>query len=140
MRFLDSSVFLHAYLKPKRRLTTMESRIKEQAKNIIMRIDSGNEKILTSVVHISEVVNIIESRLGLDISIGILARILSLNNIKILDVNRDDYEEAIYISDKYKVSVNDAIAYIKMKEYNLTEIYTFDKHFKMLPNIKIVQD
>jgi len=140
MRFLDSSVFLHAYLKPKRRLTEVESRVKEKAKNIIMRIDSGSEKILISVIHIGEIVNIIESRLGLKTSIELLAKLLLLNNIKIVDVNRRDIEEAIYISDKYKISINDAIAYIKMKQCNIKEIYTFDKHFKKLPDIKVIQE
>jgi len=139
LRFLDSSVFLHAYLKPRRALRPEEKRVKESAKSLLTRVDKGKDKVLISVVHLSEILNIVESRLGLKESIGLLSRILSLQNIIIVGVNKEDYEKAIAIASHYNVSVNDAIAYIKMKEFNLNEIYTFDKHFKNLPGTKIVQ-
>jgi len=85
------------------------------------------------VVHLSEILNIVESRVGLKQSISLLAGILSLQNILIVDVNIDDYKKALLVADKYNVSINDALAYIKMKENNIKEIYTFDKHFKNLP-------
>ena len=66
-------------------------------------------------------------------SVSLLAGILSLQNILIVDVNIDDYKKALLVADKYNVSINDALAYIKMKENNIKEIYTFDKHFKNLP-------
>ncbi len=138
MRFLDSSVFLHAYLRPRRRLSPREEELKERAREIIRRVDLGEETVLTTIVHVSEILNIIESWISLYESIRVLARLLSLNNINIAGVNKDDYIEALSISSRYSVSVNDAIAYIKMQENNINEIYTFDKHFKSLPGIKIV--
>ena len=138
MRFLDSSVFLHAYLKPKKKLTPVEKSIKEAAKNILTRVEKG-EEVLTTVVHLSEILNIVESRIGLKQSISLLAGILSLQNILTMDVNIDDYKKALLVADKYNVSINDALAYLKMRENNIKEIYTFDKHFKNLPKIKIIQ-
>ncbi len=138
MRFLDSSVFLHAYLKPRRELTLREKSIKDASKGILTRVDEG-EKVLTTVVHLSEVLNIVESRIGLRQSISLLARVLSLQNILIVSVDIDDYKKALVLADKYNISVNDALAYIKMKENHIEEIYTFDKHFKNLPEIKIIQ-
>ena len=41
MRFLDSSVFLHAYLRPRRRLSPREEELKERAREIIRRVDLG---------------------------------------------------------------------------------------------------
>jgi len=140
MRFLDSSVFLHAYLLPHRKLKPEEEKLKERAKKIIQRIDSGEEDVLITVIHVSEIVNMIESWLGLQESISILARILSLKNISIIEVNESDYEEALAISSRYNISINDAIAYLKMKENNINEIYTFDKHFKNLPGIRIYRE
>jgi len=140
MRFLDSSVLLHAYLKPRRKLRPEEVRIKENAKKIIKRIDEGKEEVLITVVHLSEIVNIIESYIGLRESIRLLARILALGNISVVNVNRRDYEKALFISSHYNVSVNDGVAYIKMRESNINEIYTFDKHFRNLPDIKIIQE
>ena len=64
MRFLDSSVFPHAYLKPRRKLKPLEKKIKAKAKEIIRRVNSDEEEVYMTVVHLSEVVNIIESHIG----------------------------------------------------------------------------
>ncbi len=138
MRFLDSSVFLHAYLKPRRKLRPLEKEVKEKSKEIVARINRGEEEVLTTIVHLSEVVNIIESHIGLVESIGFLAKMFSLRNVLIADVDREEYEEALGVSSKYYVSINDALAYIKMRKHGIKEIYTFDKHFKNLPEIKIL--
>ena len=134
VRFLDSSVFLHAYLKPRRELTPRELAIKSAAKEIIERVESG-EPVVTTVIHISEVANIVEARVGLAKSIGLISRLLVLSNVNILGVSAEDYEEAVSVAQEYGVSVNDAIAYVKMREEGIREIYTFDKHFKNLPEI-----
>jgi len=139
MRFLDSSIFLHAYLKPRKKLTPREKSIKEASKNILTRVDKG-ERVLITVVHLSEILNIIESRIGLRQSISLLARILSLQNISITGVDIDDYRKSLVLADKYNISLNDALAYIKMRENHVKEIYTFDKHFKNLSGIKIIQE
>ncbi len=68
--------------------------------------------------------------MGLQTSLKVVARILSLDNIEVADVARDDYEKALATASRYMVSLNDALAYIKMKEYGIEEAYTFDKHFK----------
>ena len=47
-RFMDASVFVHAYLKPKRPLKPQEVGVKEVAKRIVTRINGG-ERVLTSV-------------------------------------------------------------------------------------------
>jgi len=137
MRFLDSSIFLHAYLKPRRKLRQREKIIKEMAKKILEKIEGG-EEVVTTVIHLAEILNIVESRLGLKYSISLLARILSLPNILIEGVDLDDYKNGLTISERYGISINDSIAYIKMEKLNINEIYTFDKHFKNLPEIKIV--
>ena len=139
-RFLDSSVFLHAYLTPKRRLSADEELMKRRAKDIIKRIDSGVEEVLTTVIHVAEILNVVESRAGLEASYRVLARLLSLENIDIVEVSMEDYMKAIVIASRHKVSVNDAIAYLKMLRYGITEIYTFDRHFASLPGITIVQE
>ena len=54
-----------------------------------------------------------------------------------LEVTVRDYEEALPVSQRYGVSINDAIAYIKMKERGLEEI-TLDKHFSNLPGVRVL--
>jgi predicted nucleic acid-binding protein len=79
VRFLDSSIFLHAYLKPKRELKDSEKG--EKAIDILKNIENG-EEVITSVVHISEILNIIEARLGLDITIIFLEDLLFYGKYK----------------------------------------------------------
>jgi len=136
-KFLDSSIFIHAYLKPRRNLTQKEEAIKEAARTIISRVEKG-EPVITTVVHVSEITNIVESRLGLSKSLGLVAGLLSMENIKIIEVNKDDYKAAVSISQSHGVSLNDAIAYLKMKNENIKIIYSFDKHFRNFGDIAVL--
>ena len=137
VKFLDSSVFIHAYLKPRRNLTQKEEAIKEAAKAVISKVEKG-EPVVTTVVHVSEIANIVESRLGLSKSLGLVAGFLGMENIRIMEVSKDDYEAAISISQSHGVSLNDAIAYLKMKSENIKTIYSFDKHFRNFGDIIVL--
>ncbi len=130
-RFLDSSVFLHAYLRPRRPLTAREEAVKAAAQEILRRVEEG-EPVFTTTVHVSEVVNIVESRVSLQASLGLAARLLSLEKVEVLPVSRDDYEKALEVAQRFSVSLNDAVAYAKMLEKGASEVYTFDKHFAQL--------
>ena len=135
VKFLDSSVFLHAYLKPKRKLSLEEEQVKVAASNIIQKVEEG-EEVATSVIHLSEAVNIVESRLGLEKALELLENVLASENISILTVTRRNYEEALAIASRYNISPNDAIAALLSKENNITKVYSFDKHFDNIPFIK----
>jgi predicted nucleic acid-binding protein len=127
-RYLDSSVYLHAYLKTKRKLSMEESEIKSKAVRILERVDGG-EPVAISVVHISEILNIVEARLGVQKAQEILEAILAMENISIIDVTRRDYEEALVLSHRYGVGPNDALAATLCRTRMMTEAYSFDKHF-----------
>ncbi len=139
VRFLDSSVFLHAYLKPERRLSPDERRVKDAASRILQRIEEG-EEVATSVVHVSETVNIVETRLGLEKAIELLENALASENLSILTVSRGSYEGALAIASRYGVSPNDALAALLAKDMNITEVYSFDKHFDNIPFVKRVME
>jgi predicted nucleic acid-binding protein len=135
--FLDSSVFLHAYLTPRRSLTKKETKMKEIAKAIIKEVEEGLP-VATSTVHICEIANIIESRVSLTAALGLVSTLFSRENIDVLVVTSEDYKRAILIARRYQVSLNDAVAYLKMKEEGITKIYTFDSHFKNFGDIVIL--
>jgi predicted nucleic acid-binding protein len=131
MRFVDSNVFLHAFLKPRRELSKEEGRVKEAAKEIVRGIEGG-EGVAMSTVHLSEVVNIIESGLGLQKSLGFLAWAISSANIDVYPTDVGDYGSALSVARDRGVSANDALAYLLMKEHDLDEVYSFDRHFDLL--------
>jgi len=135
MRFLDSNVFLHAFLVPQRTLTDGEVRVKDKAKAVIKGVEEGEEVAMTTV-HLSEVVNIVESRLGLQKSLGLLTWAISSENVKVHPVAIEDYEVALLLARENNVSANDALAYLHMRNHGIREIYSFDGHFDVLKGIK----
>jgi predicted nucleic acid-binding protein len=138
IKFIDSNVFVYAYVKPKREISEKISRMKEKAKEILMKINYGEERVVTSLVHMSEIANVIESLSSISKSIEIIENILNNKNIIVKDVTTHYYIEAFRVANREKVSVNDALAYVIMRNNNISEIYTFDeKHFKKL-NVTIL--
>jgi len=141
MRFLDANVFVYAYYKPKRKLNEKEKRMKEEAKNIVSRIMEG-EQIVTSITHLSEMVNILKHALSLTDLNDIVFTLLSMENVEIVDVTKSDYLHAVSLGKELMLDPNDALAVIIMKRKEINEIYTFDSDFnkvkwiKRLPEIK----
>ena len=131
---MDSNIFLHAFLKPRRKLTQKELNIKEEAQTIVKEIEAGEEVALPTT-HISEVVNIIETSLGLEKSLGFLAWIVTKDNVEVYSVGLGHYETSLPLAKENEISANDALAYLFMKNHGLKEIYSFDKHFDQLKDI-----
>jgi hypothetical protein len=52
MKFVDSNMFLHASLKPRRKLTKGEQRVKDEAKAIVERIEGGEDAATTTAPHL----------------------------------------------------------------------------------------
>ena len=134
MRFVDSNVFLHAFLVPHRELTEEERRVKEEAKAIVRSLEEG-EEVATTAVHLSEVINIIETGLGLQRSSGFLAWVLTTETIKVYPVSAEDYENAMPLAKEASIGANDALAYLCMKNHEIREIYSFDRHYDQFKDI-----
>ncbi len=136
---MDANVFIYAFLKTKRQLQPNEQKIKETAKKIVARISAG-EKVVTSVVHFSEVCNILEDYLPFEEAVLLEKGLLYRENIEIFEVTPQDYLEAITLSESDHVGANDALAYILMQKENVRTIYSFDKDFKIFKDIKQVTE
>jgi predicted nucleic acid-binding protein len=134
MRFVDSNVFLHAFLRPRRPLTEREQLVKDEAKSIVKRLEEG-EEVATTTVHLSEVVNIVETGLGLERSLGFLSWVVSSGNMRVYPVSVEDYEAAVPVAKERGISANDALAYAVMRKEGIEEIYSFDRHFDGLGDI-----
>lgn len=138
MRFIDANVFLYAAVKPKGDARGEILERKGRSKQIILRVQGG-EEVITTVVHISEIANILEAKVDLEIALKFIENLMLAENIKILPVLYEDYLFSRYEESSQDVSLNDALAYLKMREAGVEEIYTFDNHFKNL-DVKIVQE
>jgi hypothetical protein len=78
--YVDANVFVYAFLKAKRKLEPHEVKIKEAAKKIVSRINEG-EKVSTSIVHFSEVCNILDDYLPIGEALLIEKGLLFRENI-----------------------------------------------------------
>ena len=135
MRFLDANIFIYAYYRPKKQLSQKEEAMKDQAKRIVSNISQGKEQVTTTVVHISEIVNILKNRMPQDQLTKIILGLFMQNNMKIMDVTKDAYFAATELGQDLKLEPNDALAVDIMRQNEITEIYTFDEHFNNIDSI-----
>ena len=100
MRFIDANVFLYALLKPKPNLPEEVLERKARAMKILRRIEDG-EEVATSVVHLSEVANIIEAKVNLSTALAFIEELLTAGNVHILPVTPEDYLKATLVASDF---------------------------------------
>jgi len=135
MKFLDANIFVYAYYKPKRQLTQKERLMKEQAQRIISGISQGKEGVLTTVVHLSEAVNILKHGLPLERLTTVVLGLFMLDNVKIEGISREAYFAATELGEDVKLDPNDALAVDVMRLNDIREIYSFDEDFDKVEGI-----
>jgi predicted nucleic acid-binding protein len=135
MRFLDANIFIYAYYKPKKQLIQKEKQMKEQAKQIIGNVSKGKEEVTMTVVHLSEIVNILKHGMPLDQLTKIIRGLFMLDNVKIHGVTREVYFAAAELGEDLRLEANDALAVDVMRMNNIAEIYSFDEDFDQIEGI-----
>ena len=127
--FIDANVFIYAYYKPNRQLSAKEKQMKELSKKIVSDVSNGKEDVLTTVVHLSEVINILKHRMAMEMLDTIVQGLFMLDNVKILGVSAEEYFAAIELGKDLKLEANDALAVDVMRQNDVGEILSFDEHF-----------
>lgn len=135
MRFLDANIFVYAYYKPRRELTERERLMKNEAKRIIKGISEGEVEVLTTVVHMSEAVNILKHGMPLEHLIKVILGLVMFDNVKILGVSKNTYFAAAELGGDLKLDPNDALAVEVMRLGGIDEIYSFDEDFEKVEEI-----
>lgn len=135
MKFLDANVFIYAYYKPKRSLTPKEQLMKNEAKEIINKINEGKEEITTTVIHIAETVNILKQGMPPDTLINMVIGFFMLDNVKIIGDSREMYFAAAELGRDLKLDPNDALIVEVMRSNDIKELYSFDKDFEKIEGI-----
>jgi hypothetical protein len=90
MRFLDANVMIYAYYRSRRGFTGKEKLLKDEAKQIVKGISEGKIGVVTSVVHISETVNVLKHGIGPSELVLMVQGPFMLDNVEIIDVGRDE--------------------------------------------------
>jgi len=129
MKFLDANIFIYAYYKPRKELSEKAKWMKEESKKILKRINDG-EEVVTTVVHLSEVNNLLKKSMSLNSLQDLFLELYSLENFKVIDVSAEDYLAAILMMSETGLDVNDCLALKVMRDMGVSEIYSFDRGFE----------
>jgi len=135
MRFLDSNIFIYAFYKSNRQLTTLEKAMKDSSKGIINDIENGKESLVTTVVHLSEMVNILKHSFTAKQLGEIVMGLIMLDNVEVLGVGKNEYFAATELGQEFGLDPNDALAVQVMQSKGLAEIYSFDRVFEKIEGI-----
>jgi predicted nucleic acid-binding protein len=106
--------------------------MKDEAKKIISNISQGKEDVMTSVVHLSEIVNILKHGMSQDQLTVVIRGLFMLDNVVVIGVTRETYFAAVELGDDLKLEANDALAVDIMRTKDIKEIYSFDEHFDQI--------
>lgn len=136
MKFLDANVFIYAYYKAKGDLTKKETQMKTDAQNIIQAIQEGFGEYLTTVVHLSEIANILKHSLSIEKINRLIATLLLQEHVQVMNVTAEDYLEASILGKDLNRDPNDALAVRFMRNRNIHKILSFDTGFDSIPNIE----
>jgi len=134
-RFVDASVFVHAYLRPRRELRPHERQIKAHARAIVTRINDG-EEVATSCVHVMEVANLLEDWMPLADAREILIGLAARDNVEIFAVERRDLLAALAVGSDANVGASDALAAVLMRAAGIAEVYSFDRDFDRFEDLR----
>jgi predicted nucleic acid-binding protein len=137
VHYVDASVFVHAYLKPRRELRPGEEKIKKRARAIVARINRG-EPVLLSAVHFAEIANILEDWMALKDAQAIQLGLATMDNIRLIPVTRSDLLDALALAAETEVGTTDALAVVLMEREGTTDIYSFDRDFDQFEGLRRV--
>jgi len=93
------------------------------------------EPVVTTPAHISEVANILESRVSHPLAATILQTIQGLNALTVHTLTGDHVKAATTLSQRLRLGFKDTLAYLIMKELGTEEIYSFDRDFDEIPGV-----
>ena len=128
MRFIDSNVFIYVLVKSPKDDYII-------AKRILQRIEEGEEAI-TSTAVIQEIVDWLEYNNRRREVETLLTAINSYITMKKAKVSWNEIMEAIGDMKKYDLDLVDALTLQTMKKNDVKEIYTNDKDFDRVKEVK----
>jgi len=112
----------------------------EQAKQILKEIDEGKygEQIISNFIF-SEIVTVLKLRVSNESAITAGTHILN-SNVKIKNIDDDAFQEAwnLFKNQKHKLGFTDCSNIALMQEQGIKYIATFDKEFKEVKGIKVI--
>ena len=131
MRFLDTNILLRYFTKD-------DEKKARDVLRLLKKVERAEEKVLTSPLVIFETIFTLETYYKVkrkEIK-NLLSPILNLRGLK-LDF-KDVFESALKLYSEKRISFADAFNFCFMQKNGVKEIYSFDKEFNKLKEIRRV--
>lgn len=110
----------------------------KNAKNIIERLIKEKQTLITSDYIFDEAINVIQRKLGKEIAISLGEHLLE-GEIRIINIDQIKFTEAWKIYPRgNNFSFTDCTNIICLKELEIRDIATFDKEFKKIKGIEVI--
>ena len=135
MRFIDTNIFI--------RFFTGDDSVKAQAcRQLLLRIEAGEERATTSESVIAEVVFVLRSKRHYDIGASrvrdLFAPLLSLPGLHVQDKKRFLRALDLMASQPF-LDFEDALSAVHMQRLGIDEIYSYDRDFDRVSDIVRVE-
>ena len=137
MIYLDANIFIYAFFKIKegKILSDKIKWCKQEAKKIIKKINAEENTYCISLIQLSEIVNLLKSVMSWENLGKFIMGLISNKAIKIVEMSKLMYINAVNKIAIYTMDSNDISAYLLMKEKKIKKIYTFDRQFERFSDI-----
>ena len=135
-RFLDTNILLRFLARP----ATLEDQARaERARDLLLRVERGEERVVTSPLVIFEAIFALRRsyRVSREEVRDRVTEILSLRGVQL--PGKRLYVQALQLFAQTNVSFADAYNAVAMRGQGLSEIYSWDTDFDRLPGITRVE-
>ncbi|MGQ4834034.1 MAG: type II toxin-antitoxin system VapC family toxin [Candidatus Asgardarchaeia archaeon] len=132
MLLVDSNIFIAAF--------NPRDKHHKVGKEYLIAIEEGKlGKVVITDYILDELLTYIRKKLGFKISLEVLERILSDENITIEKIDKKDFDLAIFFFEELKnLSFTDSTIIAFMKNRNIKKLLTLDSDFKAVNWIELV--
>jgi len=127
MTYLDSNILIHAAID--------QGKNGQDSRTFLTQIARGRKNAITSTTTIDELMWIVQKEEGKTFAAEVAKAILSLKNLRFIDLNLSILSEAINLYTQEKLNPRDSIHLATMRAAGTDTIISFDQDFDTVSGI-----
>lgn len=127
--YLDSNIFVYAFME--------EGALGKRCRELLKVVREGKDEGLTSALTFNEGTHSIRKFLGFDESMTFAESLLSMPHLRIANVDNKILSHALVVIRRYKLHAADAIHIATAIEAGTDAVFSQDKDFRKVKEIKL---
>lgn len=128
--FIDANIFIIATLGRDNR--------SQRCREFLSKVQSGEQKSVTSILVFSEVLKVIGLRIGHKKALSEVRKLMQIPNLTIDDISHQAFEDSFEFFAKDMLPM-DAFHLAIMKKHNVLTILSYDKDFDLVKGVKRIE-